>query len=67
MSDTKMQDNVQLEYRGRIAIITLSNPKKLNAVTKDSFYRLACYLKEINTHNEVTVTVLTGTGRFFSA
>ena len=58
---------VSLEYRGRIAIVTLQNPKKLNALTKDGFYRLAKCLKEIEGHDEVAITLVTGTGRFFSA
>jgi Delta3-Delta2-enoyl-CoA isomerase len=58
---------VSVEYRGRIAIVTLNNPKKLNALTKEGFYRLARSLKEIEGHDEVVITLLTGQGRFFSA
>ena len=58
---------VSVEYRGRIAIVTLNNPKKLNALTKDGFYRLARSLKKIEDHDEVVITLLTGQGRFFSA
>lgn len=58
---------VKVEYTGRIAIITINNPRKLNALTKDGFYLLARSLKEIQTHDEVIVTIVTGLGRFFSA
>ena len=58
---------VSLEYSGRIAIVTLKTPKKLNALTKDGFYRLARCLKEIESHDEVAITLVTGKGRFFSA
>ncbi|KAI1616646.1 ClpP/crotonase-like domain-containing protein [Exophiala viscosa] len=58
---------VTLDYRGRIAIVTLNNPKKLNAMTKDGFYQLARSLKEVEKHDEVTITLVTGQGKFFSA
>lgn len=62
-----MAETVLLEYRGPVAIITLNNPKKLNAQSKDGFYQIAKYLREIATHEEVLITVLTGAGRYFSA
>lgn len=62
-----MADTVLLEYRGPIAIITLNNPKKLNAQSKNGFYQVAKYLREVATHDEVTITILTGVGRYFSA
>lgn len=62
-----MVDTVLLEYRGPIAIITLNNPKKLNAQSKDGFYQIAKYLREIATYDEILITILTGVGRYFSA
>jgi len=62
-----MSDHVTLSYHDRIAIITINNPKKLGALTKDGFYQISKYLREIETHDEVFITVLTGKGRFFSA
>ena len=62
-----MPYGVLAEYRGRVAIITLDNPKKLNALTKDGFYQISKYMREIEEHDEVFITVLTGNGRFFSA
>lgn len=62
-----MPHGVSVEYRGRVAIITLDNQKKLNALTKDGFYQIAKFLREIETHSEVFVTILIGKGRFFSA
>lgn len=58
---------VSCKYDGRIATITIDNPKKLNALTQDGYYAIAKYLREIATHDEVFITVLTGTGAFFSA
>lgn len=58
---------VRVEYKGRIAIITIDNPKKLGALAGDGYYLLAKYMREVATHDEVVITVLTGTGGFFSA
>jgi peroxisomal 3,2-trans-enoyl-CoA isomerase len=62
-----MPNGVSVEYNGRVAIITLDDQKKLNALSKDGFYQLAKYMREISTHDEVFVTLLIGRGRFFSA
>ncbi|TGO63221.1 hypothetical protein BCON_0014g00100 [Botryotinia convoluta] len=58
---------VTLEYKGRIAVITIDNEKKLNALTQDGYYLIAKFMREIATHDEVFITVLTGKGRYFSA
>lgn len=62
-----MSDTVTVEYKGRIALIMLSDEKKLNALNQDSYYKLAKFMREIAMHDEVFITVLTGKGRFFSA
>ena len=53
---------VTLEYKGRIAIITIDNDKKLNALDADGYYQLASHMKEVAEHDEVYITVLTGKG-----
>ncbi|KAK3719626.1 dodecenoyl-CoA isomerase [Vermiconidia calcicola] len=62
---------VTLEYRknerGHIAVITLNNEKKLNAMTQDNYYTLSQHLREIADKPDVYITVLTGKGKFFSA
>ncbi|KAL5351728.1 dodecenoyl-CoA isomerase [Pseudogymnoascus australis] len=60
-------DTVRVEYKGRVAIITIDNKKKLGALDGDGYYLLAMYMREVATHDEVHITVLTGTGGFFSA
>ena len=60
-------DGILVEYKGNVAIITLNLPNKLNALNQDLYYKLATSLEEIAARDEVTVTVLTGKGRFFSA
>ena len=56
-----------LHTDGKIARITINIPEKLGALTQDLYYRLACLLREISTRNDIFITILTGTGRYFSA
>ena len=58
---------VSYAIRGKFAIITLNNPKRLNALTNLQYYKLASLMQEIDKLSDVFVTVLTGKGRFFSA
>lgn len=64
MSDESV---ISLEYRGRYAILTIDNDKKLNSLTQLQYYDLAQKMREIATHDEVYVTVLLAKGRYFSA
>jgi peroxisomal 3,2-trans-enoyl-CoA isomerase len=66
-SATEPNDWIKVEYLNRIAVITINRPEKLNALPKDGFYQLSQRLREIDAHDEVSITVLIGTGRFFSA
>ncbi|KAK7923314.1 isomerase protein [Apiospora marii] len=56
-----------VEYTGRVAIVTICNEKKLNAMNQSQYYELSQILREIATHDEVYITFLTAKGRFFSA
>ncbi|POS74592.1 enoyl-CoA hydratase/isomerase [Diaporthe helianthi] len=58
---------ISIEYKGRIATITISNEKKLNALNQQQYYDISKALREIATHDEVYITVLLAKGRFFSA
>ena len=58
---------ISVDYRGRVAVITISNEAKLNALSQLDYYNLAQTLREIATHDEVFITVLLAKGRFFSA
>jgi Delta3-Delta2-enoyl-CoA isomerase len=60
-------DAIKLEYRDKIATITIDNEAKLNALNQDQYYQLAVYLHEIAARDDIYITILTGTGRFFSA
>ncbi|RBR03076.1 uncharacterized protein FIESC28_11807 [Fusarium coffeatum] len=61
------ESTLDLEYRGRIAVLTIHNERKLNAFTGAQYYDLAQKLREIATHDEVFTTVILAKGRFFSA
>jgi peroxisomal 3,2-trans-enoyl-CoA isomerase len=57
----------EVDYRGRVAVVTINNEKKLNAMTGPQYYELAQIMRDIATHDEVYITFLTGKGRYFSA
>src|ERR1700761_6709527 len=61
------EEAVLYREQGRVAIITLNLPKKLNAMTQPYYYRISCLLRDIALNDAITVTVITGSGRFFSA
>ena len=63
----KPSDIITLSYSGKVATITLDNPKKLNALNADLYYYIATLLREIAQREDIYVTLFTGTGRFFSA
>ena len=65
--ETNPDDAVKLTKRNYIAIITISVPGKLNALTQPCFFRIATLLNDIALDDAITVTVITGTGHFFSA
>jgi peroxisomal 3,2-trans-enoyl-CoA isomerase len=57
-----MAGPISLEYKGRIAVITIADESKLNALSQDGYYQLATYMREVAQHDEVFITVLTGKG-----
>ncbi|KAJ5734682.1 hypothetical protein N7533_013085 [Penicillium manginii] len=58
---------ITVNYQDRVAIITLNRPDKLNALNQDLYYLLGERLREVEKRDDIYITVLTGTGRFFSA
>ncbi|PGH09940.1 hypothetical protein AJ79_05556 [Helicocarpus griseus UAMH5409] len=58
---------VTVTYQDRVAIITLNRPKKLNAMGADHYWELGQKMREVAERDDIFITVLTGTGRFFSA
>ncbi|KAH9883006.1 hypothetical protein J1614_000372 [Plenodomus biglobosus] len=61
------EPGIVIEYKGKIAIITLNVPKKLNALDGALYYQLARAMHEVAERTDIYITVLTGKGRYFSA
>ncbi|CAP86576.1 hypothetical protein E8E15_007938 [Penicillium rubens] len=58
---------ITVTYQDRVAVVTLNRPDKLNALNADLYYLLGERLREIDSREDIFITVLTGKGRFFSA
>jgi peroxisomal 3,2-trans-enoyl-CoA isomerase len=61
------ESTLHLEYRGRVAVLTIDNERKLNAFNAAQYYNLAQKMREIATHEEIFTTVILAKGRYFSA
>lgn len=57
-----MYENILLERRGRVALITINRPDKLNALNIKTREELANALDELRADSEIRVVVLTGAG-----
>lgn len=57
-----MFENILLERRGRVAIVTINRPEKLNALNIKTREELANALDELRADEEIRVVVLTGAG-----
>lgn len=55
------------EVIGNTAVITLNNPKKLNALTLPQYDMLARLIARANDEKNTTITLIQSTGRAFSA
>lgn len=63
-----MGDYIKLEKQGRVAILTLNHPDKMNAIGEHKDCAdLVHALETINEDREISVGILTGAGRAFSA
>jgi peroxisomal 3,2-trans-enoyl-CoA isomerase len=62
-----MGEEILLEKRGKVAIITFNLEKKLNALNLQLYYKLGSIMNEVAKMDDIFITVLTGKGRFFSA
>ncbi len=54
-----------VEQRGRIAILTLNRPERLNAISRDMLQALSDKMVEANRDPDVRCIILTGAGRGF--
>ncbi len=60
-------ENVIVERKGRIALVTLNRPRKLNALNKDLVMNIIKVTEEFKDDIETRVVIFTGTGKHFSA
>lgn len=55
-------DNLQLKYKGNIAILTIDRPQKLNALNKSSLDELSRAFYMLNEDIKIKVIIVTGSG-----
>ena len=58
---------IKIETTGRIQTIILNRPEALNAFTNDMYKAVGDVLSAAATDDEISVVIITGTGRAFSA
>ena len=58
---------LHFERDGEIAVITLNNPSKLNALTEPMGEALIDTVKKLSSDSKIRAAILTGAGRAFSA
>lgn len=62
-----MADEILTEQHDRVLLITLNRPEAMNSVNKDLAEQMAATLEALDANNELSVGVLAGAGRGFSA
>ena len=60
-------EELLVENKGRIVVITLNRPERMNAISRDMLQQLSEKVTEANRDPEVRCIVLTGAGRGFCA
>jgi enoyl-CoA hydratase len=60
-------ETIQLETQGRVAILTLNRPDRLNAINDTMKIEIASALQRVEADDAVAVLVLRGAGRAFCA
>lgn len=64
MSDS---EDILYEVKGKVTVITLNLPKKLNAMTGDNYLQLAKLVAQADEEDGTVATIIQSTGRYFSA
>ena len=62
-----MNKNIKINISDKVAEIILNRPERMNAITIDLLQELKDELNTINSNDSVSVIILTGTGKAFSA
>jgi len=60
-------DELLVENKGRVVVITLNRPERMNAISRDMLEELSSKVTEANKDPDVRCIVLTGNGRGFCA
>lgn len=61
------EDSILVEDRGRVRILKMNRPDRLNAFNNDQYDALAAALRDAAGHPQVSVVIITGEGRAFTA
>ncbi|MBU2547934.1 MAG: enoyl-CoA hydratase/isomerase family protein [Proteobacteria bacterium] len=61
------QGTVRVEYKDRVAILTLDQPDRLNAMDDDMAMNFEAAVEGLENGNQAKVVIVTGAGRAFSA
>src|SRR2546429_4879356 len=62
-----MSETVEVDRDGRVAVLTLNRPDRLNAIGTPTLEQLAAILADLAADEEVGALVVTGKGKAFSA
>jgi 2-(1,2-epoxy-1,2-dihydrophenyl)acetyl-CoA isomerase len=62
-----MNDIIQLERRGPVAVLTLNRPESLNSLSLDAIKALLAQLRAVAGDSSIRALVITGAGRGFCA
>lgn len=60
-------DIVIMERDGRIAVITLNRPERLNAISRETISRVQAAMDDLEADDEIAVVIIRGAGRAFSS
>jgi len=60
-------ENILVERRGRVGLVTLNRPQALNALNKTTLDEVVAAVSEMDTDPEVGAVVLTGSAKAFAA
>ena len=67
MAHQRDEGNVSLEQQGPIALLTLSRPSALNALTWSMYQQLDAHLVHISTDDTIHAVIIRGEGKAFAA
>lgn len=67
MADYSEFEFITAEHQGKILVLTLNRPERLNAVNSRMHYELSKIFRVVNDDNDAWAVVITGAGRGFCA